>query len=289
MPLSAVALVIIGALVHATWNVLAKKAAGGAPFVWLYGLVSLVVATPFGVIAWQRQEQPLSPDAWVAIACSAALHLLYSLILQKGYQASDFSIVYPVARGTGPLLTVLAAMALLNERPTPPGWIGIAAVIAGIVLISNLPKGVSIQSSPVRAGVGWGVLTGACIAGYTVVDGWAIKGLHLDPVLYYVMGLLLRTALLAPQALRSTDRLALQWATNARDIVAVGVLAPIAYTLILYAVARAPLIYVAPAREVSMLLGVLIGAMLLNEPLSRSRFLGAACMVCGVAVLSIAR
>ncbi len=289
MPLSALALVILGALIHATWNVLAKRASGGAPFVWLYGLVSVVATSPLCIFAWHRQVQPLSLEAWLAIICSGALHLLYSLVLQKGYQASDFSIVYPVARGTGPFISVLAAVVLLNEMPSAFGWVGIVVIIFGILLISELPRAATTRASQVTVGLGWGVLTGACIAGYTVVDGWAIRGLGLDPMLYYTLGLLFRTIILAPQALRSTDQLALQWAKNARYIVGVGLLAPIAYTLILYALTQAPLIYVAPAREVSMLLGVIIGAMLLNEPFTRWRLLGAAFMVFGVAMLSMAK
>lgn len=288
MPLPALALVILGALVHAAWNVFAKRASGGTPFVWLYGLVSLVAAGPFCLVAWLRQAEPLGLEAWAAIACSAVLHLLYSLTLQKGYQASDFSVVYPVARGTGPLLAVLAAIALLGESATRLGWLGIAAIVGGILLISDLPGRASTRSPRLKAGIGWGVLTGACIAGYTVVDGWAIRKLQLDPVLYYALGLLLRTALLAPQALRSTDRLGREWARNARYVVAVGLLSPLAYTLILYALTQAPLVYVAPAREVSMLLGVIIGALLLDEILTRRRMLGAASMVLGVALLAIA-
>lgn len=287
MPLSALALVILGALVHATWNVLAKRASGGMPFVWLYGLVSLCAAAPFCVVAWLRQAEPLGAAAWAAIACSAALHLLYSLALQKGYQAGDFSVVYPVARGTGPLLAVLAAIALLGESASGLGWLGIAALVAGILLISDLGSA-PVRGSRLQAGLAWGVLTGACIAGYTVVDGWAIRKLQLDPVLYYALGLLMRTALLAPQALRSTERLAREWSRNARYVVGVGLLSPLAYTLILYALTQAPLVYVAPAREVSMLLGVIIGAVLLGERLTRRRRLGAASMVLGVALLALA-
>lgn len=288
MPLSALALVVLGALVHATWNVFAKRASGGLPFVWLYGLVSLVAAAPFCIAAWLRQAGPLGPEAWAAIVLSAALHLLYSLALQKGYQAGDFSVVYPVARGTGPLLAVLAAIALLGERASGLGGLGIAAIVLGILLISDLGRA-SVRGSRLQAGLAWGVLTGACIAGYTVVDGWAVRGLQLDPVLYYALGLLMRTVLLAPQALRSTERLALEWRKNARYVVAVGLLSPLAYTLILYALTQAPLVYVAPAREVSMLLGVIIGALLLGEILTRRRVLGAVSMVLGVALLAVAR
>jgi drug/metabolite transporter (DMT)-like permease len=145
-----------------------------------------------------------------------------------------------------------------------------------------------VHGSRLQAGLLWGVITGACIAGYTVVDGWAVRGLQLDPVLYYALGLLMRTVLLAPQALRDTGRLAREWKKNARYVVGVGLLSPLAYTLILYALTQAPLVYVAPAREISMLLGVVIGAALLKEVLTGRRVLGAASMVLGVVLLAIA-
>lgn len=289
MPPSALVLVVVGALLHASWNAVAKKAAGGAAFVFLYGCVSLLASAPFLLAAWWRQPQALGAAAWTAVAASAALHVVYSLVLQKGYAASDFSVVYPVARGSGPLLTVVAAIAWLGERPQLAGMAGIGAIVVGIVAMSDLARPGAVASARARAGVGWGVATGACIAGYTLVDGWAIKQLGLDPVLYYALGLLVRTVLMLPQALRSRGRLASEWRAHGRHAVAVGLLSPLAYTLVLMAVARAPLVYVAPAREVSMLMGLFIGAVWLGEPFARRRVAGAAAMVAGVALLATAR
>jgi len=289
MNTTALLLVILGALVHASWNVLAKKASGGTAFVWLYGAVSVLLAAPVGVYAWLTGVQPMGWAAWAAIGGSALAHLAYSLVLQKGYQASDFSIVYPLARGTGPLLTVLAATLLLGEAPSPSGWVGIGAILAGILLVSDVQAGFSTHPGRARAGALWGVLTGATIAVYTVVDGWAVKALGLAPILYYVLGLLLRTVILAPRALRDLPALQRQWKLNARYIVGVGALAPLAYTLVLYAMKTAPLVYVAPARELSMLIGVMLGARLLRESLSPGRIAGTVLMVAGVALLALAR
>lgn len=289
MNLTAFALVVTGALLHATWNLLAKKASGGAPFVWLYGAVSLVVALPFGIHAWHDSDQVLSLLAGVAIVSSAVTHLVYSLTLQKGYQASEFSVVYPLARGSGPLFAVFAAILFLGERPTPLGWAGIAAIIVGILLISGLASGSLFRSERAKKGIFWGVLTGLSIAGYTVVDGWAVKSLGMAPVIYYALGLALRTLLLAPKVFRDTAALRAQWRLNAKYIVAVGVLSPLAYTLVLYAMTMAPLVYVAPARELSMLIGVAFGAKLLHESFSLSRLAGTALMVLGVALLAVAK
>lgn len=281
----ALALVITGALLHAVWNLFAKKASGGVPFVWLFGVVSLVCAAPVGLIAWFRHPQPFTAIIWAVVPASAAVHVLYSVVLQKGYQKSDFSIVYPLARGTGPLFSVIAAVLILGEMPGLFGWSGIASILAGILLIAGFPGILQAAGGRLKDGLLWGTLTGVSIAAYTVIDGYAVKVLGLPPVIYYVLGLAFRTALLAPAALRSPWLLAEQWRLNRSYIIAVGVLSPFAYTLVLYAMARAPLSYVAPVRELSMLLGVVFGARLLRERYTFSRVAGTALMVLGVILL----
>jgi drug/metabolite transporter (DMT)-like permease len=139
----AFALVIAGALLHAIWNLFAKKASGGVPFVWLFGLVSLTCATPVGIISWFQNPQTFSAKIWVVILASAAVHVLYSIVLQKGYQKSDFSIVYPLARGTGPLFSIIAAVFVLGETPGLLGWLGIGSILTGIMFffrLSSIPQ-----------------------------------------------------------------------------------------------------------------------------------------------------
>jgi drug/metabolite transporter (DMT)-like permease len=281
----ALALVVTGAFLHAVWNLFAKKASGGVPFVWLFGLVSLVCATPVGLFAWSHNPQPFTAGIWLAILASAVVHVLYSIVLQKGYQKSDFSIVYPLARGTGPLFSVVAAVLILGESPGLSGWFGIGSILVGILLIAGFPQILRAAGGRLKDGIVWGALTGISIAAYTVIDGYAVKVLGMSPVIYYVLGLALRTALLAPAALRSPQLLAGQWSLNRRYIIAVGVLSPFAYTLVLFAMARAPLSYVAPVRELSMLVGVIFGARLLRERYTFSRIVGTALMVLGVIML----
>ena len=128
--------------------------------------------------------------------------------------------------------------------------------------------------------------TGVFIAAYTVLDGWAIKTLGMVPVLFYAAGLALRTLLLAPFALRRMDDLRRQWRAGRAAIVAVGLLSPTAYSLVLFAVQRAPVSYVAPVREISMLVGTFIGASLLRENVKPSQVAGAAIMLAGVVGLA---
>ncbi len=287
MELSAFSLVIAGAFMHAIWNFLAKKASGGLPFVWMYGVVSLILALPVTVFLWLKEPQPLNSIAITAAICSAVLHIAYSLVLQQGYRVSDFSIVYPLARGTGPLFSVLGAVLILNETPTVPGWVGIVLILCGIFLISGGMKILSGSRNPaMQRGVAWGILTGLLISCYTLVDGWAIKSIGASPIFFYGIGLLFRTILVAPFALRNTDQLRSQWHQHKANIIAVGILSPCAYLLVLFALKMAPLSYVAPTRELSMMIGAYMGAKLLKEQDLRFRSAGTVLMALGVLALS---
>ncbi|MBC8017374.1 MAG: EamA family transporter, partial [Verrucomicrobia bacterium] len=270
------------------WNFFAKKASGGLPFVWLYGIVSIAAALPFGIVSWLHNSYQLGRPAWLAIVVSAIVHVAYALVLQRGYRASDFSLVYPLARGTGPLFSIAGAIVFLAEAPNLIGWSGIALIILGIFLIS-CGLGHHSASGRVFKGVMWGLLSGICIGLYTLIDGWAVKTLALAPVLYYVLGLGVRTLILAPQALRRPQLLLSQWRENQRYILAVGLLSPLAYTLVLIAMTKAKLSYVAPVREVSMLIGVFFGASLLREAFTRERLIGMFLMVAGVVLLAVAK
>lgn len=288
MSLDALILVVAGALLHAFWNFFAKKASGGLPFVWLFGIVSIAAAFPFGIASWLENSDQLNTTAWLAIVASALAHVIYSLVLQRGYRASDFSIVYPLARGSGPLFSIAGAIIFFGESPNLPGWLGIAAIILGILLIS-CGAGAHPASGKILPGLIWGCLTGLFIGLYTLIDGWAVKTLAMAPVLYYVLGLGLRTLILAPPALRRPQLLLRQWRENRRYIIAVGILSPLAYTLVLFAMTKAKLSYVAPVREVSMLAGVFFGASLLRESFTRVRVIGMLLMVAGVVLLAMTR
>ena len=289
MSANTLALVLAGAVCHALWNILAKRAAGGPVFVWLFGCVSVGAAAPVALAVWWTHPQTFDAWMWAAALASGLVHVVYSLVLQQGYRVSDFAVVYPMARGTGPLLAVLGAVVLLGEVPSLLGWLGVALVLAGVFMTAgatDITSGGDAHRR--RRGVFWGALTGLCIAGYTVVDGWAVKSLGMAPVLFYAVGLLFRTLLLAPWALHRRATLGGQWRQHRTAILLVGVLSPLAYLLVLFAVQTAPLSYVAPVREMSMLIGTLLGARLLKESLRPSQVLGAAMMLLGVAGLALA-
>lgn len=291
MSWTALALVLVAALLHATWNVAAKKAGGNHHFVLMGAVLIVVLWAPLGVWAawdavprWGRLE-------WGLIVASGLTHLVYFNVLLKGYRESDLSVVYPVARGTGPLLSSLGAMLLLAEWPSLVGVAGLAGIVGGIWLIAGGPAlwqkaHDPAQRSRVRAGIGWGALTGVLIAGYTLIDGYAVKVVLVSPILVDYFGNLARIPFMLPSVWKDREGFRAAWASQWRYALVMATISPLAYVLVLYAARMAPLSHVAPAREVSMLFAALLGGRLLGEADRGWRLAGAALMAAGVVALA---
>jgi drug/metabolite transporter (DMT)-like permease len=243
----------------------------------------------FGVSGWASW----GAAEWLVLLASAVVHVLYFTVLLTGYRKSDLTVVYPVARGSGPMLAALGAVILLGERLTLLGAVGVLAVCSGVFLVAGGPRllrstGSALARANALAGLRWGALTGLLIAGYTVIDGYAVKVLLIGPVVVDYVGNLLRAPILAPVALRDPAGFAAAARTQWRHALVVATLGPLAYVLVLYAVQMAPLSHVAPAREVSMLFAALIGGRLLGEGDRGLRMAGAACIAAGVVALATA-
>ena len=286
MPALALIAVLLAAVTHSTWNLYAKKAAGSRHFVWLYSVGSIVLYLP--IIAWiMVYERPhLGTIEYLALTATAVLHTGYSLVLQAGYRTSDLSLVYPIARGSGPLLSFVGATILLGERPTVLAGLGLVLIVAGILLVAGLTR--EPHRAP-KAGIFFGLLTGLFIAGYTVNDGWSVKSLGLSPFIIDFSGNLIRVVVLTPLALRDLPGVAREARVYARPAAVVGVLGPLGYILVLFAMRIAPISHVAPARELSTLVGTYFGSRLLREKAVPARLAGAVCIVVGVVSLAFAQ
>jgi drug/metabolite transporter (DMT)-like permease len=300
MPPIALALVLSAALLHALWNIAAKKAGGNHHFALLSVVMTVVLWTPvalwFGIDEWQRWGL----IEWAALGASALVHVLYFTVLLTGYRKADLTVVYPVARGSGPLLASVGAVLLLGETITLLGGVGILAVCGGVFLIAGGPRlfrggdsaahpnqqAHAVSHARALAGLRWGALTGALIAGYTVIDGYAVKVLLIGPVLVDYVGNVLRVPLLATTAVRDWQGFVAASRVQWKHALVVAVLGPLAYIFVLYAVQMAPLSHVAPAREVSMLFAALIGGRLLGEGDRALRLVGAAFIALGVIALA---
>jgi drug/metabolite transporter (DMT)-like permease len=280
----ALVLVLSSAVCHAVWNLIAKRIGGGAPFAWLITALSATIYAPVGVAFWIIERPVLDAEAWLFIAGTALLHSGYFILLLRGYRTGDLSVVYPVARGFGPLLAAVGAIVLLGERPTPLALAGVVLVVGGILAMSAAPSGSSRSSA---IGVGWGISTGVVIATYTLWDKHAVDALAIPVVVYSWAEHAGRVAVLSPFAVRDRQTLREVWRAHRRGALAVATLSPLAYVLVLTALATSPVSYVAPIRESSILIGVLLGAKLLGERGTVYRAPAAAAIVLGVIALAI--
>lgn len=292
MSLTAFGLVVLAGFIHALWNIAAKKAGGDARFVFLSNVFVALIWAPLGL--WMAfKEVPLwTWREWMFVALSGLIHTVYYVTLLRGYRMADLTVVYPVARGTGPLLASVGAIILLGESISTVGVLGIAGVAVGVFLIAGGPSFLRPSDDPARrarllSGLRYGALTGLLIATYTVVDGYAVKMLLLSPIVLDYMSNFVRLALLTPAVLKDRRETVRAWAAQWRYALLVGAISPVSYVLVLYAVQQAPLSHVAPAREVSMLFAALIGGRLLSEGDHVLRLIGAAAIAGGVIALAL--
>lgn len=291
MPLTALALVLVAALLHAGWNIVAKKSGGGRHFVLLVALLLVALWSPLGLwLAWQ-QAGAWGWREWAVLLASALAHLAYFHVLLAGYRAADLTVVYPVARGSGPLVSAFGATLLLGESLGWHGVFGVLAVTGGVLLIAGGPRLWSSAHNPaqrarVRAGVAWGAATGVLIASYTLIDGYAVKLLLISPILVDWIGNLLRIPFSLPALLADPGGFRAEARRQWRHALLLAAVSPVSYVLVLYAVQLAPLSHVAPAREVSMLFAALLGGRLLGEADRGLRLAGATLIAGGVALLA---
>lgn len=314
MPATALALVVAAAFLHAGWNLWMKRSGtgGGMAFVWGTTVVATIAFAPFvwlagafgagpagaGTGAAAASMAPANGAAvarladwgggvWFAVAASVVVHTLYMRVLQRAYAAGDLSIVYPVARGTGPLLASVAAILLLDEPARLASFAGLALVVAGTFTIAGGGAILRAGASPaVGHGLRWGLATGVLIATYTVNDGRAVAALGADPLVYYWAVCVGQAVLLAPWIVWSVPGWRALLARSWRVVLGVGVLSPLSYLLVLEAMRLAPVSVVAPARELSMLVAALAGAVLLREGQLARRLSGSALIASGVALLA---
>ncbi len=347
---TALALIFVAAVAHASWNLFSKQAsaAGAACFVWLMSSVATVAYLPVVIVSVIASPPRLTAVAWVFMAGTGLLQAGYFLFLQTGYKLGDLSLVYPIGRGTGALLAALAGIILLGEHPGPAGVAGILFIVAGLIIL-GIPAAASragadstrraetatrraeaatrraetatrrAEAATRRAGAGtpgaeaatrraraaasraeaattkpattkavaFALVTGAFIAAYTLWDKYAVSTLKVPPLVQGYASLPGMALVLTPFALRDRARTARVWVTYRHQVLGAAVLAPLAYILVLTALSFTAVSAVAPAREVSVLIGVLLGRRLLGEGSLARRLGAAAAIAAGIICIAV--
>ncbi|MBN9391045.1 MAG: EamA family transporter [Chloroflexi bacterium] len=281
----AIGLVLVSACMHAGWNLLAKRASGGAPLIWLFDTLTVVIFAPVIVVMLFFVPLELSPVTLLFMAVSAVLEVAYFILLQRGYRLGDLSLVYPLARGTGPVLATTAAIIILGERPSLLAIIGV--IIVAVSIFAMTGGRASLNDKKARLAAMYGVLTGFFIAGYTLWDKQAVSAYHIEPLYYYYGMVIFKVLLLSPYAWRKRAQVQFEWKQHRLEAVGVAIGGTLSYLLILVVLSFSPVSYVAPFREISILFGTLLGWRLLSESEARRRLPAALGMVIGVIALAL--
>jgi len=306
---TAVALVLAAAIAHASWNLFGKQAAatGAAFFIWLLAIGVTGIYLPVVAVAAFVTQPRLAGLNWLFLAGTGVLHAGYFLFLQLGYRLGDLSVGYPIGRGTGAMLAALAGILLLGERPSLIGGAGILAIVGGVVAI-GLPQraagtarvGPATADPPqpqtpqpqtprpsVAGPIAFALVTGVFIACYTIWDKYAVANLHTEAVLQGYAGFPVMTLVFTPFVLRDTPRLVHVWKSFRPQVIGAALLSPLAYILVLIALSFTAVSAVAPAREVSVLFGVLLGRRILGEDHIARRLVAAAAIVAGIIAVAL--
>jgi drug/metabolite transporter (DMT)-like permease len=281
----ALLLILSSAVLHATWNYYAKCVGGGAGFVWLSTTIQALVYLPLALVIIIRDQPAFGLPELVAVVGSGALHVGYFVLLSRGYRSGDLSLVYPLARGTGPMLSTAAAILLLGERPTVLALGGALLIGVGVFILTGDPR--KFRQSGAGQAVAYALVTGLIIASYTLWDKRAVGILMIAPLLFDWANGATRVVLLGPYALTHRDEIARHWRLHRKEAFIVGVLSPLSYILVLTALTFSPVSYVAPTREISILIGTALGARLLAEGDALRRLAAAAVMMTGVVFLPV--
>ena len=270
-------------MAHSSWNLLLKRVGHTTyDLLWWTFIGGAVAIAPLGIVSLAQSGFQWH---WVAIAAVCGVfEVIYFSLLQNAYRSGDVSLIYPMARGTGPTLSVIGAIVILGERPSPTALIGVAVVVAGIGVIST--AGARGAGRARLKSVIYGLSVGFYIACFTLWDGWAVGTLELPPVGYYWMALVAQAVLMTPLALR-TKRPLESLRAHPWVITAIGLLAPGSYMLALTAIQLSSVSLVAPAREVSVVLVALGGAFFFGEKHVVQRVIGSAVVLSGVALLAL--
>jgi drug/metabolite transporter (DMT)-like permease len=281
MPILAIVLLFLSAFLHSLWNFLLKRSeekyiAMGWQVI-LSGIASVTLLLFIG----------LPPRSmWSFVLASGILEAIYFLLLSHAYSDHDFSLVYPMARGSAPAMLVLWSALFLHERLTLGGYLGLAMITGGMVIIGGTSLLQNHENKPHLKGIAIALTVAFVISIYTLVDGTAVKG---GPPLPYALCMFTMVPLLtAPFLVRryGWDNFTRTWSAQRLSLIVAGVLGVVAYLLALFAYSFAPLSYSGAIREVSVVIGAFLGWRFLGEKMGGIRVAGAGVVFAGVMVIT---
>jgi len=283
-------IVLASAFLHAGWNFLLKKSGNKIAFTWCFLTAAVVMYFPACVYFWP--EQPISPLGWACIAGTGLFHFLYFWFMGGAYERGDLSLVYPLFRGSGPLLVPVLAVILLNEELAALGIAGIVLVVLGVYVLhlkSFRLKSFVEPLAALRGGASaWALCAGVSIAGYSIVDKIGVT--QVFPVVYnYLTTVICWGMLTVPLLPRLRTQVIPEWRNNWPSVLIVGFFNILTYIIILFALQLAKVSYVSAVREVSIVLSAFLGVSQLGEKNAAQKLPGAVMIALGVVFIGLSR
>jgi drug/metabolite transporter (DMT)-like permease len=286
----ALGIVLASAFLHAGWNYLLKRSERKVVFIWWFLLMSILLFLPMFFYYWPKTS--ITVEGWLCIIATGLIHGVYFWCIGSAYQRGDLSLVYPLARGSGPLFIPVLAVLLLHERIAFLGAIGIALIICGIYCIHLRSFAVSAFIEPFRALRGeasrWALFTGFSTAAYSLVDKVGVGLVH-PPIYIYLMFVITWLTITPWILLRERSYLMDEWRRHAGSIIAVGFLCLFTYLMILFALRMSKVSYVAAVREISIVLSTYYGIVLLGEKHGKQKLVGAVLIALGVVSIGLSK
>ncbi len=287
MSQAALLLVVLASSIHASWNLLTKRAQDRLAFLWLGLGAGLILYSP--AAAWVAVNDPPDARGWIFVLMSGTVHAGYYWALSRMYR-HDFSLTYPMARGSSPVIVTLVSLIFLHEPLTPGGVAGIALVICGILSLQmkkddtgrwRWPLVAALRGEAGRAAL----LTAAAIAAYSLIDKHGVA--YINPVLYLWTSHLIAFSGYSAFMLSRRELVMAEFRRSRVPVLAVATGQNLAYIMVLFAMRIAPVAYVVPAREMSTLIGAFLGIALLKEPFPAAKLAGASLIVSGVVLIAL--
>ena len=278
----AITLLLISAVLHTTWNLMLKQAGEKYMATWWAVLAGSVIFLP--VLYFTG---PPDREVWPLVLLSVVLELGYYAALSAAYTASDFSLVYPIARGAAPGLIAVWSVLLLGERLTSAGWLGLGLILAGLLIVSGSALSDRNGQRPSRRGILLAGLLAVLISCYSIVDGSAVK--HTAALPYTIIIFFLMPVFSAPLMLKryGWPTLKNEWLDHRLQLTIIGLLSVGAYFLVLAAYSISLISYSGAIREVSVVLGAFAGWKFLRERLGSLRLAGALVIFLGIVVIAV--
>ena len=272
--------VLFAALCHAGWNAAVKRGLDPLATTILISIGAALV----GVAMLPFAGWPAGA-AWPWVIASVLIHIVYFAALIESYAAGDMGLVYPLARGSAPLMTATAAAFFLGEHLGVLGWLGIAVLATGVLLLSL--RGSRDLAKLDRRAIGFALLTAVTICAYTIVDGIGGRAAGsanaYTAAIFVGIGIAMAIYALARRGADVFPLMAQHWKLG----VGGGVMQVTSYGIAIWAMTVAPVALVGALRESSVLFGTILAVVFLKEPLLMPRVAAALMIVCGLVMIRL--